>query len=119
MGCLLFKVLISYKQIRAQTRIRIFGNRSGIGGVQKGSVYFCGKVGLLTNEIRSKKHLGPYLCLICGKTTETIMHFLRDCDQSRYIWFSLLNIKSKAAFFIMDLEEWFSSNLHGIFSNAM
>ena len=69
------------------------------------------------NEVHNKKHLGPDSCPNYGKNINTIMHVLRDYGWVKYIWFSLLDRKSKATFFIMELEEQVSSNLNGKFNN--
>lgn len=46
------------------------------------------------------------------------MHIVRDCCYTRQIWCNLLPSVNHAAFFNLDLKNWFEHNLKGSFSRV-
>lgn len=73
-------------------------------------------VGLLwensSNERRYKRQLTlDPSCRICGGSSETVLHILRECPQAKEVWRAILLLLQVPHFFQHDLQPWLSCNI--------
>ncbi|KAJ1378317.1 Ribonuclease H-like superfamily [Sesbania bispinosa] len=67
---------------------------------------------LLTNSERMRRGMSSNdICPRCGNSSENIMHTLRDCDDIKELWESLIDPNEWASFFSMGLHQWVKKNL--------
>jgi len=67
---------------------------------------------LLTNDIRAKKGMCmDTTCTWGGANSESLLHNVRDCDDTRDLWLSLINPSVHKEFFNLDLQDWLEFNL--------
>ncbi|CAL0306044.1 unnamed protein product [Lupinus luteus] len=66
---------------------------------------------LPTNSLQFQSKMAPNSCCPRCGLEESILHSLRDCVFSRYVWMALSHSVSSSSFFNCSLEEWISSNL--------
>lgn len=65
-----------------------------------------------SNELRAKRNLiADPSCGICGWTSESVLHILRDCPKAESIWNNVLTHSPSTQFFHADLNAWIYSNL--------
>lgn len=51
------------------------------------------------------------ICPRCQSSPETVTHVLRDCDEVKEVWASILNPDYFSQFFSLGLEGWLTLNL--------
>lgn len=66
----------------------------------------------MTNAERKNRGMtADDLCLRCHRCPETIMHLLKDCEEVKDFWPSLINLDQWSSFFSIGLHNWLDWNL--------
>ncbi|KAL8167918.1 hypothetical protein V2J09_009417 [Rumex salicifolius] len=67
---------------------------------------------ILSISERVRRHLGSDSgCLVCHEGEEDTMHILRNCNEAKKVWCSLIGGNNWRHFAALDRMEWLKSNL--------
>ncbi|KAF7830690.1 putative glycerophosphodiester phosphodiesterase, protein kinase RLK-Pelle-LRK10L-2 family [Senna tora] len=78
----------------------------------KSFLWLFSKDKLYTNLCRFERRIfGNLLCPRCGRHSESSLHAVRDCEEIKSIWLSLVKPSCWGEFFSCNIREWVSMNL--------
>ncbi|XP_028786509.1 uncharacterized protein LOC114742412 [Neltuma alba] len=67
---------------------------------------------LLTNQARVERGMVTTpICTWCGSHCESLLHVLRDCDDTRCLWSSMVKYSLLDRFFSLELTDWLQFNI--------
>jgi ribonuclease HI len=67
---------------------------------------------LLTNSLKNVMGLGHAMCYYCRDVEETSLHVLRDCPLAKDLWYHVIPVSSRGAFFMQNFYDWINFNLN-------